>query len=147
MACCGPAYFSTQHWFLLVVVLGFLGTLFFSLYYLCLDVYLKGFNINWLQSVTIVNNDINRSLVHLPESRWLKIGKNMTKNFSQWWTLFFELDQNPWHRQTLNLPPKNMLVRSAWTAPPTQARKLTLAETHAQPCFAPLQEKNIRHGG
>ena len=56
MACCGPAYFSTQHWFLLVVVLGFLGSLFFSLYYLCLDVYLKGFNINWLQSVTIGNN-------------------------------------------------------------------------------------------
>ena len=51
MACCGPAYWSTQHWFLLVVVLAFLGSVFYSLYYLCLDVYLKGFNVNWLQSV------------------------------------------------------------------------------------------------
>lgn len=50
MACCGPAYWSTQHWFLLVVVLAFLGSVFYSLYYLCLDVYLKGFNVNWLQS-------------------------------------------------------------------------------------------------
>ena len=34
-----------------------------------------------------------------------------------------------------------MLVRSAWTGPPAQARKLALAWTPAQPRFAPLQEK------
>ena len=41
--------------------------------------------------------------------------------------------------------PKNMLVWSAWTGPPAQARKLALTGTPAQPrwpCrFAPLQEK------
>ena len=41
----------------------------------------------------------------------------------------------------------NMLVRSAWTGPPAPAHKLALAGTPAQPRFAPLQEKNIRHGG
>ena len=50
-------------------------------------------------------------------------------------------------RQTLTLPPKNMLVRSAWKGPPAPDRKLALAGTHAQPHFIPLQEKNIRHGG
>ena len=34
-----------------------------------------------------------------------------------------------------------MLVRSAWPGPPGLASKLALAETPAQPHFAPLQEK------
>ena len=34
-----------------------------------------------------------------------------------------------------------MLVRSAWTGPPSLARKLALAGTPAQPCFAPQQEQ------
>ena len=37
-----------------------------------------------------------------------------------------------------------MLVRSAWTGPPATARKLALAGTPAQPCFAPLQEKKYQ---
>merc|ERR1711935_62211 len=48
MMCAAPAYHSTQHWFLLVVTLAFLGTIFFSLYHLCLDTYLKTVNIGWL---------------------------------------------------------------------------------------------------
>ena len=48
MMCAAPAFNSTQHWFLLVVVTGFLGSLFFSLYHLCLDVYLKNVNVGWL---------------------------------------------------------------------------------------------------
>ena len=48
MMCAAPAFNSTQHWFLLVVVAGFLGSLFFSLYHLCLDVYLKNVNVGWL---------------------------------------------------------------------------------------------------
>jgi len=47
MACCAPAYFSTQHWFLLVVSLCFLGTIFLCFHHLCLDTYLKASNINW----------------------------------------------------------------------------------------------------
>ena len=43
-----------------------------------------------------------------------------------------------------------MLVRLAWTISPAPALKLALAGTPAQPRqprpFAPLQEKNIRHG-
>lgn len=50
MACCAPAYWSTQHWFLIVTVLAFLGSVFYSAYYLCLDIYLKGVNVNWLQT-------------------------------------------------------------------------------------------------
>ena len=56
----------------------------------------------------------------MTKSRWPKIGWNLTKKFLQWRTLFFELDRNSWHRQTLTchqqtltLPQKNMLVRSA----------------------------------
>lgn len=48
MMCAAPAYHSTQHWFLLVVTLAFLGTIFFSLYHLCLDTYLKTVNVGWL---------------------------------------------------------------------------------------------------
>ena len=65
----------------------------------------------------------------------------MTEKCSQQRTLFFEFDQNLSHRLTLTLPPKNMLVRWAWTGPPAQARKLALSGTPAQPPFAPLQEK------
>ena len=43
--------------------------------------------------------------------------------------------------------PKNMLARSARTGPPAPAHKLALAGTPAQPHFAPLQEKTIRHIG
>ena len=69
----------------------------------------------------------------------------MTKKFSYQRTLFFELDRNSRHQQTLTWRQKNMLVRLAWTGPPAPARKLALAGTPAQPRFAPLQEKNIRH--
>ena len=54
MMCAAPAYHSTQHWFLLVVTLAFLGTIFFSLYHLCLDTYLKTVNIGWLPTVSIL---------------------------------------------------------------------------------------------
>ena len=70
----------------------------------------------------------------------------MTKKISEWWTLTIEHDRNSWHRQTLTLPPKNMLVQSAWIGPPAPARKLALDGTPFWPHFAPLQEKNIRHG-
>ena len=53
MMCAAPAFNSTQHWFLLVVVCAFLGTIFFSLYHLCLDTYLKNVNVGWLPSVSI----------------------------------------------------------------------------------------------
>merc|ERR1719367_895603 len=36
IVCSAPAYYDSQHWFLTVVVICFLGTIFFSLYYLCL---------------------------------------------------------------------------------------------------------------
>ena len=54
MMCAAPAYHSTQHWFLLVVTLAFLGTIFFSLYHLCLDTYLKTVNVGWLPTVSQV---------------------------------------------------------------------------------------------
>ena len=41
----------------------------------------------------------------------------------------------------INLKPKQLLVRSAWTGPPAPDRKLALAGTPAQPPYAPLQEK------
>ena len=70
----------------------------------------------------------------------------MTKKISHRKTLFFELDQNSRHRQTLTWRQKNMLVQLAWTGPPAQARKLALAGTPAQPCFTHRQEKKNRHG-
>merc|ERR1711874_951182 len=36
IVCSAPAYEDSQHWFLAVVVVSLLGSLFFSLYYLCL---------------------------------------------------------------------------------------------------------------
>lgn len=54
MCCAAPAFFSTQHWFLLVVVFCFIFTIFFSLYYLCLDVFLKKANISWIQTVSSI---------------------------------------------------------------------------------------------
>jgi hypothetical protein len=48
LLCGAPAYWDTQHWFLLVVVLSFLGTIFFSLYYLCLAEPLNKLQVNWL---------------------------------------------------------------------------------------------------
>ena len=56
MMCAAPAFNSTQHWFLLVVVCAFLGTIFFSLYHLCLDTYLKNVNVGWLPSVSIITS-------------------------------------------------------------------------------------------
>jgi len=50
MACCAPAYESTQHWFLLVVSLCFIGTVFLAFYHLFLDTYLKSFNVNWTKA-------------------------------------------------------------------------------------------------
>lgn len=49
MMCAAPAFYSTQHWFLLVVVLGFIGTLYFILQHIALDAYTKGLAVNFLQ--------------------------------------------------------------------------------------------------
>lgn len=49
MMCAAPAFFSTQHWFLLVVVLGFIGTLYFILHNLAIDAYCKGLAVNMTQ--------------------------------------------------------------------------------------------------
>merc|ERR1712079_266203 len=43
-----PPYSDSQHWFLTVVVISFLGTIFFSIYYLCLAEPLNQLQINWL---------------------------------------------------------------------------------------------------
>ena len=61
MACCAPAFYSTQHWFLLVVTLCFLGTTFLCFYHLFLDTYLKGANVNWtkLVSVSTMSSEVN----------------------------------------------------------------------------------------
>jgi len=48
MMCSAPAHEGVQHWFLLVVVVSFLGTFFFSLYYLCLAEPLNKIQVNWL---------------------------------------------------------------------------------------------------
>merc|ERR1711890_92954 len=48
MMCSAPAYEGPQHWFLIVVVLAFLGTIFFSLYYICLAESLNKLQVNWL---------------------------------------------------------------------------------------------------
>merc|ERR1712126_749220 len=48
MMCAAPAWDGVQHWFLLVVVVAFLGTIFFSLYYLCLAEPLNKLQVNWL---------------------------------------------------------------------------------------------------
>jgi len=50
MMCAAPAYYDTQHWFLLVVVVAFLGTIFFSLYYLCLAEPLNKLAVNWVMA-------------------------------------------------------------------------------------------------
>jgi len=48
LVCGAPAWEDTQHWFILVVVVSLLGTLFFSLYYLCLQEPLNKLAVNWL---------------------------------------------------------------------------------------------------
>ena len=53
IVCCAPAYSDSQHWFLTVVVISFLGTIFFSIYYLCLAEPLNKLQINWLMVVSI----------------------------------------------------------------------------------------------
>jgi len=50
MMCAAPAWYSTQHWFLLVVTLAFIGSLFFSLYYLCLAEPLNKLGVNWVMA-------------------------------------------------------------------------------------------------
>lgn len=50
MMCAAPAYYDTQHWFLLVVTVAFLGTIFFSLYYLCLAEPLNKLTVNWVMA-------------------------------------------------------------------------------------------------
>jgi len=49
MMCAAPAFHSTQHWFLLVVVLGFIGTLYFTLHNLAIDTYVKNLAVNFTQ--------------------------------------------------------------------------------------------------
>jgi len=48
IVCSAPAHYDSQHWFLTVVVISLLGTIFFSLYYLCLAEPLNKLQINWL---------------------------------------------------------------------------------------------------
>merc|ERR1712145_17271 len=48
IVCSAPASEDPQHWFLFVVVTSFLGTIFFSLYYLCLAETLNKLGVNWL---------------------------------------------------------------------------------------------------
>merc|ERR1711874_475650 len=48
IVCSAPAHHDSQHWFLAVVVISLLGTIFFSLYYLCLAEPLNKLQINWL---------------------------------------------------------------------------------------------------
>jgi hypothetical protein len=48
IVCSAPAYWNCQHWFLFVVVVAFLGSIFFSLYYLCLAEPLNKLQVNWL---------------------------------------------------------------------------------------------------
>jgi len=48
IVCSAPAYWKCQHWFLFVVVVAFLGSIFFSLYYLCLAEPLNKLQVNWL---------------------------------------------------------------------------------------------------
>ena len=55
IVCSAPAYYDSQHWFLTVVVICFLGTIFFSLYYLCLAEPLNKLQINWLMVVSVNN--------------------------------------------------------------------------------------------
>ena len=50
--CGAPGYEGPQHWFLLVAALCFLGTIFFSLYYLCLAEPLNKLGVNWLMGVS-----------------------------------------------------------------------------------------------
>ena len=52
IVCSAPAHSDSQHWFLTVVVISFLGTIFFSLYYLCLAEPLNKLQINWLMVVS-----------------------------------------------------------------------------------------------
>ena len=51
MMCAAPAFHSTQHWFLLVVVLGFIGTLYFTIHNLSIDAYVKNLAVNFTQVV------------------------------------------------------------------------------------------------
>jgi len=48
LVCGAPAYEDEQVWFVLVVVVCLLGTIFFSLYYLCLAEPLNKLQVNWL---------------------------------------------------------------------------------------------------
>jgi len=48
LVCSAPAFLGTQHYFILVVVVFLLGTIFFSLYYLCLAEPLNKLQVNWL---------------------------------------------------------------------------------------------------
>merc|ERR1712193_323469 len=50
IVCSAPAHHDSQHWFLAVVVISLLGTIFFSLYYLCLAEPLNKLQINWLMA-------------------------------------------------------------------------------------------------
>ena len=52
IVCSAPAHHDSQHWFLAVVVISLLGTIFFSLYYLCLAEPLNKLQINWLMVVS-----------------------------------------------------------------------------------------------
>ena len=52
IVCSAPAYEDSQHWFLAVVVVSLLGSLFFSLYYLCLAEPLNKLQLNWLMVVS-----------------------------------------------------------------------------------------------
>ena len=70
----------------------------------------------------------------------------MTKKFSQRRTLSIEHDQNT-TMTNINFIPQKYAAAVGLDRSPAPVSKLTLAGTPAQPSFAPLQEKNIKHGG
>ncbi len=66
--CACPAVEGTQIWFMIVVVFAFLGTVFLSLYYLCVDQLVKGCNINWSQAVSTVQRCTHLSLFDIKKT-------------------------------------------------------------------------------
>ena len=73
---------------------------------------------------------------------WLEYDQKNIDNDKPYFLNLTEIHDNNKHQ----LYPKKIMVWSVWTGPPAPVRKLSLAGTPSQPCLAPLQEKNIRHG-
>ena len=111
MMCAAPAFHSTQHWFLLVVVLGFIGTLYFTLHNLSLDAYVKNLAVNFTQVVcksNCVRSDQNNNrLICLLENVIINICYFINRSFGLRQLLpFFILLPSPRCWQTLPSQPK-----------------------------------------